>query len=91
MTGLILFGSFAVLLILGVPIAMSLGAAGMATILFSPDVHLSLNVIAQRIFGGLDSTSSCAKLLLFSKPQLMALKKFYALFLYVFSTVSILV
>ena len=32
----------------------------MATILFSPDVHLSLNVIAQRIFGGLDSTSIMA-------------------------------
>ena len=60
MSGLILFGSFAVLLILGVPIARSLGAAGMATILFSPDVHLSLNVIAQRIFGGLDSTSIMA-------------------------------
>ena len=60
MTGLILFGSFAILLILGVPIAMSLGAAGMVTILFSPNVHLSINVIAQRIFGGLDSTSIMA-------------------------------
>ena len=60
MTGLILFGSFAVLLILGVPMAMSLGAAAMATILFSPDVHLSISVIAQRIFGGLDSTSIMA-------------------------------
>ena len=49
MTGLILFGSFAILLILGVPIAMSLGAAGMVTILFNPNVHLSINVIAQRI------------------------------------------
>lgn len=60
MTGLILFGSFAILLILGVPIAMSLGAAGMVTIFFSPNVHLSINVIAQRIFGGLDSTSIMA-------------------------------
>ena len=60
MTGLILFGSFAILLILGVPIAMSLGASGMVTILFSPNVHLSINVIAQRIFGGLDSTSIMA-------------------------------
>ena len=60
MTGLILFGSFAILLILGVPIAMSLGAAGMVTILFSLNVHLSINVIAQRIFGGLDSTSIMA-------------------------------
>ena len=50
MTGLILFGSFAILLILGVPIAMSLGAAGMVTILFSPNVHLSINVIAKKNF-----------------------------------------
>lgn len=60
MTGLILFGSFALMLIIGVPIAMSLGVATMATILFSPDIHLSLNIIAQRIFGGLDSTSIMA-------------------------------
>lgn len=60
MTGLILFGSFALMLIIGVPIAMSLGVATMATILFSPDIYLSLNIIAQRIFGGLDSTSIMA-------------------------------
>lgn len=60
MTGLILFGSFALMLIIGVPIAMSLGIAGMATIVFSPTINLSLNVIAQRIFGGLDSTSIMA-------------------------------
>lgn len=60
MTGLILFGSFALMLIIGVPIAMSLGIAGMATIIFSPTINLSLNVIAQRIFGGLDSTSIMA-------------------------------
>lgn len=60
MTGLILFGSFALMLIIGVPIAMSLGIAGMAAIVFSPTINLSLNVIAQRIFGGLDSTSIMA-------------------------------
>lgn len=60
MTGLILFGSFALMLLIGVPIAMSLGIAGMATIVFSPTITLSLNVIAQRIFGGLDSTSIMA-------------------------------
>lgn len=60
MTGLILFGSFALMLIIGVSIAMSLGIAGMATIIFSPTINLSLNVIAQRIFGGLDSTSIMA-------------------------------
>lgn len=60
MTGLILFGAFAVFLLIGVPIAMALGIASMATILFSPTIHLSTNVIAQRIFGGLDSTSIMA-------------------------------
>lgn len=60
MTGLILFGVFALLLIIGVPIAMSLGVATTAAILFSPDISLSLSVIPQRIFGGLDSTSIMA-------------------------------
>ncbi len=60
MTGLILFGAFALLLIIGVPIAMSLGIASMATIYLSPEISLSTNVIAQRIFSGLDSTSIMA-------------------------------
>jgi len=60
MTGLIMFGAFALLLIIGVPIAMSLGVATMAAIVFSPDIHLSVSVIAQRIYGGLESTSIMA-------------------------------
>lgn len=60
MTGIILFASLAILLIIGVPIAMSLGVATMATILLSPDITLSVGVIAQRIFGGLESTSIMA-------------------------------
>jgi C4-dicarboxylate transporter DctM subunit len=60
MTGLILFGTFAVLLLVGVPIAMSLGIATTATILFSPDISVGLNIIPQRIFSGLDSTSIMA-------------------------------
>lgn len=63
MTGLLLFGSFAILLIIGVPIAISLGIATMCAIAFSPDMAvsmLSLDVIPQRIFGGLDSTSIMA-------------------------------
>ena len=61
MTGLILFGSLAILLIIGVPIAMSLGAATMLTILFSPDLgSLSIGSVTQRIYGGLDSTSIMA-------------------------------
>lgn len=60
MTGFILFGSFALLLIIGTPIAISLGIATMCAISFSPDITLGLNVIPQRIFGGLDSTSIMA-------------------------------
>lgn len=60
MTGFILFGSFALLLIVGTPIAISLGISTMCAIAFSPDITLGLNVIPQRIFGGLDSTSIMA-------------------------------
>lgn len=60
MTGIIMFGAFALLLIVGVPIAMSLGVATMAAIIFSPDLGLSVSVIAQRIYGGLESTSIMA-------------------------------
>ncbi len=60
MTGLLLFGSFALLLIIGTPIAISLGISTMCAIVFSPDISLGLNVIPQRIFGGLDSTSIMA-------------------------------
>ncbi|WP_296970949.1 TRAP transporter large permease [Tepidanaerobacter sp. EBM-38] len=60
MTGILMFGSFAVLLIIGVPIAMSLGIATMCAIVFSPDITLSVSVIAQRLFGGLESTSIMA-------------------------------
>ena len=57
MTGLILFGSFAVLLIAGVPIAVSLG---MATMISVATLDLPLAVIAQRIFTGLDSAAIMA-------------------------------
>lgn len=60
MTGFLLFGSFIILLILGVPIAVSLAVATMSAIVFSPDITLSLSVVTQRIFGGLDSTSIMA-------------------------------
>lgn len=60
MTGFILFGSFAFFLIIGVPIAMSLGIAAMFTILASPDISVSVGVVAQRLFGGLESTSIMA-------------------------------
>ncbi len=60
MTGIILFASFIIFLILGVPIALGLGASTAITILLSPDISISVSVIAQRIFGGLESTSIMA-------------------------------
>ena len=60
MTGIVLFGCFALFLILGVPVAIALGAATMASILFSPDFAITTAVIPQRIFGGLESTSLMA-------------------------------
>ena len=59
MTGIVLFGTFALMLVLSVPIALSLGVATMCAILFT-DVGVGVNIIAQRIFGGLDSTSIMA-------------------------------
>ena len=60
MTGVLLFGSFALLLVLGVPIALSLSAATMFTIVTSPDMTVSISTVAQRIYGGLESTSIMA-------------------------------
>lgn len=59
-TALILFGSMAAFLALGVPIAFALGAAVWATIVFSPDFLVTTGIIAQRLFGGLESTSIMA-------------------------------
>ena len=56
-TGILLFASLAVLLIIGVPISMSLGISTVVTILFSPDITVSISTVAQRIFGGLESSS----------------------------------
>ncbi len=55
----ILFGSFAALLLLSVPIAMSLGVATMITMV-AGDVGASITMVAQRIYGGLESTSIMA-------------------------------
>lgn len=59
-TALLLFGSMAVFLIIGVPIAFALGASVWATIVFSPDFTVTTGIIAQRVFGGLESTSIMA-------------------------------
>ena len=60
MAGIIMFGGFALLLILGVPIALSLGVATLSAIALDPAVAVSINTVGQRIFGGLDSTSIMA-------------------------------
>lgn len=60
MTGLLMFGCFALFLVCGVPVAISLGAATMSAILFSSDFSITTAVIPQRIFGGLESTSLMA-------------------------------
>ena len=60
MTGMILFGCFALFLIIGVPVAIALGAATMAAIVFAPEIAITTAVIPQRIFDGLESTSLMA-------------------------------
>lgn len=57
LTGVLLFGTFAALLFLGVPIAMSLGVAALLGIL---SMGVPLAVEAQRIFTALDSTAIMA-------------------------------
>lgn len=57
MTALVLFGTLVLLLIIGVPISVSLGAATLATLL-TFDVPLA--VIPQRMFTALDSVSIMA-------------------------------
>ena len=51
MTPLVLFGSMALLLAIGVPISFALGGAVMAAIIFSPDFIVSVGIIPQRWFG----------------------------------------
>ncbi len=58
MTGVLLFGSFAFFLAIGVPVSISLGVATMFTMVMQFD--LSLGVIAQRMFAAMDSTSIMA-------------------------------
>ena len=53
--GIILFAAFAVCLIVGVPVSISLGVASLCSVVFG-GLSASSTVIAQRIFGGLQST-----------------------------------
>ncbi len=59
-SGIILFASLAILLAIGVPIAMSLGISSLLTIYLSPDITIPATTIAQRIFGGMESSSIMA-------------------------------
>ena len=57
--GIILFAAFAVCLIVGVPVSISLEVASLCSVVFG-GLSASSTVIAQRIFGGLQSTSIMA-------------------------------
>lgn len=57
--GVILFIAFAVCLVIGLPVSYSLGTASMCAVAFG-GLSASSTVIAQRIFGGLQSTSIMA-------------------------------
>ncbi len=57
--GVILFAAFVICLVIGVPVSVSLGVASLASVVFG-GLSASSTVIAQRIFGGLQSTSIMA-------------------------------
>lgn len=57
--GVILFAVFALCLIIGVPVSISLGTASLCAVVMG-GLTASSTVIAQRIFGGLQSTSIMA-------------------------------
>lgn len=71
MSILVLFLVFAILLLLGVPIAFSIGIATVATMLISIDVFPALTTVAQRMAGGLDSFSLLAIPFFILSGQLM--------------------
>ncbi|WP_305368935.1 TRAP transporter large permease [Photobacterium leiognathi] len=52
---LTLFGSFGVLLILGIPVSFSIGLSSLATIMMSLPLEPAIAVVAQRMAAGLDN------------------------------------
>lgn len=54
-TVLVLFGSFALLMVLGIPIAFAIGVSATLTFLLFMSVEQSLSIVAQQIASGLDS------------------------------------
>ena len=69
--GILLFLAFAVCIIIGVPISMSLGIGALTAVLFG-NLGVSPAVIAQRIFGGLQSVSIMAIAFFILAGNLMA-------------------
>ncbi len=69
--GIILFLVFGVCIVIGVPISMSLGIGALAAVAFG-NLGVSAAVIAQRIFGGLQSTSIMAIAFFILAGNLMA-------------------
>ena len=69
--GVILFLVFAVCVVIGVPISISLGIGSLAAVMFG-DLGVSAAVIAQRLFGGLQSTSIMAIAFFILAGNLMA-------------------
>ena len=69
--GIILFLVFFVCIVVGVPISISLGVGSLAAVMFG-DLGVSAAVIAQRLFGGLQSTSIMAIAFFILAGNLMA-------------------
>lgn len=69
--GILLFAAFAVCVLIGVPISISLGIGSLVAVIFG-DLGVSAAVIAQRIFGGLQSTSIMAIAFFILAGNLMA-------------------
>lgn len=57
MTGILLFGAFILMLVIGVPIALALGMSTLVTLLY---IDMPITVVGQRIFTALDSSSIMA-------------------------------
>ena len=57
--GILLFVVFAIAVVIGIPISMALGEGTLASVFFG-NLGVSAAVVAQRIFGGLQSTSIMA-------------------------------
>lgn len=60
MTIAIMLLTFVVLLLIGVPIGISLGAGVLAAIFLDPGVTVGVEVIAQRMYGGMESSALMA-------------------------------